>query len=98
MSKSPAIKTNYQTSGYNVVVCVRISPDDYCRMAVSTRKLVRCDDKAAELRGLQDLETGERFFIDEHDLFRRDAAGRQLAANLTLPRKLIAPDGPEKEQ
>jgi len=39
-------------------------------MAVSTRKLVRCDNKAAGLRGLKDLETGERFFIDEMDLFR----------------------------
>jgi len=84
MSKSPSTKANCETSDYNVVVCVRISPDDYCRLALSIRKLVRCDDKAAGLRGLQDLETGERFFIDEHDLFRRDAAGRQPAVNSLL--------------
>jgi hypothetical protein len=78
MSKSPAIRTNCQTSDYNAVVCVKISPDDYCRMTVSIRKLVRCDDKAAGLRGLEDLETGERFFIDEEDLFRpRMTRGRQ---------------------
>jgi hypothetical protein len=70
MSKSPAIKTNCQTSDYNALVCVRISPDDYCRMTISIRKLVRCDDKSDGLRGLEDLETGERFFIDEEDLFR----------------------------
>jgi hypothetical protein len=70
MSKSPAIKANCQSSDYDAVVCVKISPDDYCRMTVSTRKLVRCDDKAGGLRGLEDLETGERFFIDEEDLFR----------------------------
>jgi hypothetical protein len=81
MSKSSAIQANRQTPDCNAVLCVWISPDDYCRMAVSTRKLVRCDDKAAGVRGLQDLETGERFFIDEHDLFRRDAAGRQPPAN-----------------
>jgi len=56
--------------GYGSVVTLKISPDDYCRLAVSTRKLVRRDDKAGGLRGLEDLETGERFFIDEEDLFR----------------------------
>ena len=70
MSKRPAIKTDCQTSDDNAVVCVKISPDDYCRMTVSTRKLVRRDDKAAGLRGLEDVETGERFFIDEKELFR----------------------------
>jgi len=70
MSKSPRIKANCQTSVYDAVVSLRISPDDYCAMAVSIRKLVRCDDKAAGLRGLEDLETGERFFIDEKDLLR----------------------------
>jgi hypothetical protein len=74
MSNSPAINANCQTSDKNAVVCVRISPDDFCRMTVSTRKLVRCDDKAAGLRGLEDLETGERFFIDEEDLFRPTGA------------------------
>jgi len=61
-------KSNKETSGYNSVVCVRITPDDYCRLAVSVRKLVRCDDKAAGLRGLEDLETGERFLIEEAEL------------------------------
>jgi hypothetical protein len=70
MSKSPPIKTNCHTSDYNGIVCVRISPDDHCRMTISARKLVRSDDRAAGLRGLKDLETGERFFINEEDLFR----------------------------
>ena len=68
MSKSPAIKANCQTSNDNAVVCVRVSPDDYCRMTISTRKLVRRDDKAAGLR-VKDVETGERFFIDEKGSF-----------------------------
>ena len=55
--------------GYGSVVTLKISPDDYCRLAVSIRKLVRRDDKAAGMRGLEDLETGERFIIDEEDLF-----------------------------
>jgi hypothetical protein len=29
MRKSPSTKANCETSDYNVVVCVRISPDDY---------------------------------------------------------------------
>jgi hypothetical protein len=56
--------------GHGAVISLKISPDDYCRLAVSTRKLVCRDDKAAGLRGLEDLETGERFFIAEEDLFR----------------------------
>ena len=70
MSNSPDIKANCQSSDYSAVLCVKISPDDYCRMAISTRKLVRCDDQAVGLRGLKDLETGERFVIEEIDLFR----------------------------
>ena len=69
MSKSPSTKVNRETSGCNVDVSFKISPDEYSRMAVSTRKLVRCDDNASGLRGLRDLETGERFFICEKDLF-----------------------------
>ena len=69
MSKSPSTKANRETSGCNVDVSLRISPDEYFRMAVSTRKLVRCDDNAGGLRGLRDLETGERFFIHVRDLF-----------------------------
>ena len=56
--------------GYGSVVTLKISPDDDCRLTVSTRKLVRRDDKSAGLRGLEDFETGERYFINEEDLFR----------------------------
>jgi hypothetical protein len=70
MSKSPAIIASCQSSDSSAVVCVKISPDDYCRIAISTHKLVRCDEEATGLPGLKDLDSGERFFNDEIDFFR----------------------------
>jgi len=46
-----------------------IDADEFCRLAISARKLVRVDDPARGVRGLHDLETGERFFVEERVLF-----------------------------
>jgi hypothetical protein len=46
-----------------------VGAEEFCRLAISLRNLVRCDDKAVGLRGLKDVETGERFLISERELF-----------------------------
>jgi hypothetical protein len=46
-----------------------VGPEEFCELAISLRNLVRCDDKAVGLRGLKDVETGERFLIAEKELF-----------------------------
>jgi hypothetical protein len=43
---------------------------EFRRLAISTRKLVRADAPDAGLRGLQDVETGERFVTEEENLFQ----------------------------
>jgi hypothetical protein len=40
------------------------------RLAISLRKLVRADAPDAGLRGLLDVETGERFVTEEENLFK----------------------------
>lgn len=42
-----------------------IEPEEFCRMVVSMRALTRCDDPVAGLRGLEDGETGDRYFVDD---------------------------------
>jgi len=42
---------------------------EFRRLAISTRQLVRADDPESGLRGLQDVETGERFVTEEEKLF-----------------------------
>ena len=43
---------------------------EFRRLAISTRKLVRADESDAGLRGLQDLDTGERFVTEVENLFQ----------------------------
>jgi len=45
-----------------------ISPAEFQRLLVSHRRMVRLDRRAERMRGLQDLETGEVFLIDERRL------------------------------
>jgi hypothetical protein len=54
----------------NQAKCSLIDPDEYCLLAVSSRRLVRADEPKAELRGLLDPVTNERFFTEEERLFR----------------------------
>ena len=42
-----------------------IDPEEFCRLVVSMRSLTRCDDPEAGLRGLEDGETGERYFVED---------------------------------
>jgi hypothetical protein len=41
---------------------------EFRRLLVSHRRLVRADRRADRLRGLQDLDTGELFLIEERRL------------------------------
>lgn len=46
----------------------KVDAQQFCELAVSSRNLIRFDDPAAGLRGLHDVDTGERFVIDEFRL------------------------------
>lgn len=48
-----------------------VDADEFAELAIScARRLVRCDDPEAGLRGLFDPETGERFVISERELLQ----------------------------
>lgn len=55
-------------SGKSLLVATRIDAAEFCDLAVSPRNLVRMNDNALGLRGLCDLDTGERFAIEERAL------------------------------
>jgi hypothetical protein len=46
----------------------RIGAAEFRKLLVSHRRMVRIDRRAEQLRGLQDLDTGEVFLIDERQL------------------------------
>ena len=46
----------------------RVSPVEFRKLLVSHRRMVRVDRREERLRGLQDLDTGEVFLIDERQL------------------------------
>jgi hypothetical protein len=46
-----------------------VKRDEFCKMLLSFRKLVRADE--AQYRGLLDLDTGRRFLIDREELLKR---------------------------
>jgi hypothetical protein len=43
--------------------------DEFCRLLLSTKKLVRSDEPAVCIRGLLDVESGERYLIEQEELF-----------------------------
>lgn len=46
----------------------RVGPAEFRKLLVSHRRMVRIDRRDERLRGLQDLDTGEVFLIDERQL------------------------------
>jgi hypothetical protein len=46
-----------------------VEREEFCRMLLSNRKLVRSDEPA--YRGLLDVETGRRFLIERDELLKR---------------------------
>ena len=49
--------------------CMFVDADKFRDLATSTRRFLRSDDPVAEVRGLFDPETHERFITEEENLF-----------------------------
>lgn len=45
-----------------------VQRDEFCRLLLSCRKMVRSDEPAVLVRGLLDLKTGIRFLIEQENL------------------------------
>jgi hypothetical protein len=48
-----------------------VQRDEFCKLLVSFRKMVRSDEPALNVRGPLDLKTGTRFLIEDENLFGR---------------------------
>lgn len=46
-----------------------VQREEFCRLLLSTRRLVRSDEPDINVRGLLDTETGDRFLIEQEKLF-----------------------------
>jgi hypothetical protein len=43
--------------------------DEFCQLLLSFKKLVRSDEPSVRFRGLLDVESGERYLIEQEELF-----------------------------
>ena len=43
--------------------------DEFFQLLLSFKKLVRSDEPSARIRGLLDVESGERYLIEQEELF-----------------------------
>ena len=48
--------------------CRFVDSEEFCRLIIGTRRMVRADERAIDLHGLLDLETGTRFLIEREKL------------------------------
>ncbi len=48
--------------------CKVVDLDEYCRLAISSRRFVRIEEPNSPIRGLWDIESGEKFIIDAKQL------------------------------
>lgn len=48
-----------------------VQREEFCRLLLSSRRLVRSDEPRLRMRGLMDLDTGDRFFIEQEKLFAK---------------------------
>jgi len=48
-----------------------VQRDEFCKLLLSSKKLIRSDEPGASVRGLLDLETGKRYLIEQENLFGR---------------------------
>ena len=53
--------------------------EEFCRLLLSFKKLIRSDEPAVRIRGLTDVESGERYIIDQEELFGSVLAERTLS-------------------
>lgn len=45
--------------------------DEFCRLLLSSRRMVRSDERDKHICGLLDTETGARFLIEQEKLFAK---------------------------
>jgi hypothetical protein len=48
-----------------------VNRDEFCKLMLSYRKLVRSDEPGNRVRGLLDIESGERYLIEQEELVGR---------------------------
>ena len=48
--------------------CRFVDSEEFCQLLLGFRKLIRADETALMIRGLLDVETGTRFFIEQEKL------------------------------
>jgi hypothetical protein len=46
-----------------------VQREEFCRLLLSCRRMVRADEPAVQVRGLLDMETGMRYLIEQERLF-----------------------------
>jgi hypothetical protein len=44
--------------------------EEFCRLLLSCRKLIRSDEPGVHIRGLKDVESGQRYLIEREELYR----------------------------
>ena len=60
--------------------CRFVDVDEFHKLAISSRQLIRCDDVEAGLRGLCDPASGARFMIEEEKLYARRRGPQSVGA------------------
>lgn len=53
--------------------------EEFCRLLLSFKKLIRSDEPAVRIRGLTDVESGERYLIDQEELLGCALTDRTLS-------------------
>ena len=56
--------------------------EEFCRLLLSFKKLIRSDEPAVRIRGLTDVESGERFLIDQEELHGCVLADQALSRSM----------------
>ena len=58
--------------------CRFVERDEFMRLLVSPKHLIRADERQNGIRGLLDLQSNCRFLIDEEELFRGESVPPQF--------------------
>ena len=48
--------------------CQFVDSEEFCRLLLGFKRLIRADESSVEVRGLLDLDTGTRFLIEQEKL------------------------------
>jgi hypothetical protein len=64
----PATTAGSDAAMMDVAECRVVDAAEFRQLLVSHRRMVRVDRRHERLRGLQDLDTGETFLVDERHL------------------------------